>query len=104
MSEDCDHAARCDICNLYFCANDELIMCRSCFGPTYCAECFCVKDQDPVRYEWYCDKKQCMEMARKTQKTCSSCKNNCIKHKKVLSDGEYMCRRCIWWSNKRKGK
>ena len=98
----CDHAIKCDKCRLYYCANDEIITCKSCCGPSFCSECFVIKEQDPVMYEWFCHNKLCIKEARQNKKPCSNCRSNCINHKKILSNGLYLCRRCTWRSVKRK--
>lgn len=102
LNPECDHARKCDKCHLYYCANDQLIMCKSCFGSCFCSQCFCVKNVDPVMYEWFCDKIECMKEARRYKKRCARCKNRCIKHKRIIDGphGElYLCRRCNWFLN-----
>lgn len=100
---DCEHARRCDKCHLYHCANDDIIACRGCNEPALCSKCFFVKKQDPCSWEWYCDRRYCREAAKRHAEKCSQCGNNCIKHKKRVDDG-YLCRRCVWWSTRRKGR
>lgn len=100
LYQNCDHARQCDKCHLYYCANDELITCRSCFGPAFCSGYFTVKNQDAAMWIWFCDKQNCMNEARKHKVRCSNCKNNCIKHKKEITGG-YLCRRCSWRLDKK---
>lgn len=102
---DCEHAERCDKCKLFHCAKDELIVCKCCYIPRYCAYCFYVKGQDPKRYIWYCDNDECMIEARKNQKKCSRCRGKCIKHTITIyprnEPGYILCRRCDWRRRKK---
>ena len=106
INPSCDHARQCDKCKLFYCANDELITCQACCEPVFCNSCFSVKNQDPVMYEWYCNKNNCRIKAQERKQPCSNCKNNCVNHKKIIHNDKnekvYLCRRCVWRAEKKK--
>lgn len=96
----CDHAIECVKCELYYCANDELIFCKSCLSKPHCSDCFNVKDVDPCLFEYFCNRKYCTNEAFKNAQQCNRCKKKCVHYKKIIIDSNreyyYLCKRCCW--------